>query len=105
SKFDLTKLHTVLGRVLDRIPSEPPLPRVKTYPVTVAEQIEAVRSLLAAQQAAGAAGRLSFGALLSRQSTRLEVIVTFLAVLELVKQATIVASQDELFGEIYLVLG
>jgi segregation and condensation protein A len=104
SNIDLEKLHAVLRRVLERMPGEPPIPRVKSYPVTVAEQMDAVRSLLAAQPAAGAGGRLAFGTLLGRQTTRLEVIVTFLAVLELIKQATITATQDELFGEIHLAL-
>jgi segregation and condensation protein A len=103
SNVDLAALHTILQRVLERMPGDPPLPRVKTYAVTVADQMEMVRALVAATQVNSQGGRLSFRALLSRQTTRLEVIVTFLAVLELVKQQEVAAQQDELFGEIELV--
>ncbi|RIK37159.1 MAG: hypothetical protein DCC55_25135 [Chloroflexi bacterium] len=95
SNVDVQKLHALLRRALERLSGDPPLPRVKTYAVTVAEQIEAVRSLLRT-------GRLAFGELLNHQATRLEVIVTFLAVLELIKQEEVIAVQEELFGEINL---
>lgn len=95
SNVDVTKLHQLLRRALERLPGDPPLPRIKTYTVTVAEQIETVRSLLRA-------GRVAFGELLGRPATRLDVIVTFLAVLELIKQEEVTAVQDELFGEISL---
>jgi len=106
SNVDLDKLHAVLRKVLQRIPSDPPLPRVKTYSITVAEQIENVRSYLKSQineADATAYPQISFMALLGRSWTRLEVIVTFLAVLELIKQHEIEVEQDELFGEITLV--
>ena len=41
--------------------------------------------------------------MLSRSATRIEVIVTFLAVLELVKLREIEVVQDDTFGEIELV--
>lgn len=43
--------------------------------------------------------------MLTRARTRLEVIVSFLAVLELVKQRQIQARQEELFGEIEIIPG
>ena len=46
--------------------------------------------------------RVSFTRLLQRAKTRVEVIVTFLAVLELIKRRQINAQQDGLFGEIVL---
>ena len=46
---------------------------------------------------------MSFFELLSRSATRLEVIVTFLAVLELVKMGEFEVEQDGIFGEIRLV--
>ena len=49
-----------------------------------------------------AVGATSFKALLGNQLSRLEVVVTFLAILELVKRHYIKASQDSLFGEITL---
>lgn len=107
SNLDLNKLHNALRRVLQRIPSDPPMPRVKTYPITVAEQIENVRSYVQErQQQAGRNGKvqpITFTELLSRGSTRLEVVVTFLAILELIKQRELSAEQENTFGEIILV--
>jgi segregation and condensation protein A len=47
--------------------------------------------------------RLSFNQLLARAATRVEIIVTFLAVLELIKRRQIYARQEQLFGDIQLV--
>jgi segregation and condensation protein A len=98
SNVDVTKLHAVLRRVLQRISVGPPMPRVKSYPITVAEQIERVRMRI--RQSSGV--RLPFVDLLGEQSTRLAVVVTFLAVLELIKQREVVAWQEETFGTILL---
>lgn len=46
--------------------------------------------------------RVSFKRLLQHAATRVQVIVTFLAVLELIKRRQINAQQDGLFGEIVL---
>jgi segregation and condensation protein A len=95
---DLTQ---ALRRVLARMPKETVLPRVKTYDITVAEQIDYVRTFIQRATASDPSG-LRFTALLTLQATRLEVIVTFLAVLELIKQQEVAAVQDATFGEIML---
>lgn len=46
--------------------------------------------------------RVSFRSWLGLSSTRVEIVVSFLAVLELMKQRTIVVSQAELFGDILI---
>jgi segregation and condensation protein A len=46
--------------------------------------------------------RVSFRSWLGRSSTRVEIVVSFLAVLELIKQRKIVVRQDELFGDIMI---
>ena len=104
SNLDLEALQRALRKVLQRIPVEPPLPRVKTYPITVAEQLENVRVYLRTAFAAERLNRrgVSFEGLLSRSATRIEVVVTFLAVLELVKLREVEVVQDETFGEIRL---
>ena len=105
SNVDLEKLQRALRKVLQRMPDDPPMPRVKTYSITVAEQLENVRAFLrTALSAANHTRRgVSFEALLSRSATRIEVIVTFLAVLELVKLREVEVVQDDTFGEIELV--
>jgi len=107
SDVDLNVLQQALRRALARIPSEPPMPSVKTYTITVAEQLENVRNYIASVQRKKATGGdkpepVSFVELLSRNRTRVEVIVTFLAVLELIKQQELIAVQDGTFGEIVL---
>ncbi len=111
SNVDLARLQKALQRVLRRMPSEPPLPRVRTYTVTVAEQIEHVRQLVRARLSAsngerrnGNAQPVIFTELLSEQPSRIDVVVTFLAVLELIKQREIEARQAGVFGEIVLVV-
>ena len=44
-------------------------------------------------------GRLRFSALIKKLKTKLEVVVTFLAVLELVRLRQIIVIQNDLFGE------
>jgi segregation and condensation protein A len=48
-------------------------------------------------------GRTSFQKLLRRVRSRLEIVVTFLAVLELVKQRRVAAQQEQIFSDIELV--
>jgi segregation and condensation protein A len=102
SNLDATQLYTILRKVLQRIPTPPPMPRVKTYPVTVAEQIEIVRRHLQRLSITTQRASVNFRELLSQQRSRLEIIVTFLAVLELIKQSELMASQESTFGEIWL---
>jgi segregation and condensation protein A len=106
----LEALHAALQRVLARVPEQHAVPRLRAYTITVAEQIEAVRALLRAAQVGGdgaasdapPAQPVRFTALLRLGGTRLEVVVTFLAVLELIMQQEITAVQEGTFGEIVL---
>ena len=105
SNLDLNKLHMALRRVLQRIPNDPPMPRVKTYPITVAERIADVRSYLQQryqEHRHATVQPVTFVELLTQGSTRLEVVVTFLAILELIKQHEVSAEQENTFGEIIL---
>lgn len=66
---------------------------------TVGERMQAV--VRALRQAGG---RMAFGALFRAGASRLEIIVTFLAVLELVRQRRIRARQQQPFSEIEVML-
>lgn len=70
---------------------------VAPVPVTIAEMIERIQVRLAQAQA------LSFREFLHAARSRVEVIVTFLAVLELIKAHRITVRQESLFGEIVIV--
>ena len=50
-------------------------------------------------------GRMTFRSLIGKAGSRLDIVVSFLAVLELVKQRQVQAQQDELFGDIEIVPG
>ncbi|MDH3943037.1 MAG: segregation/condensation protein A, partial [Anaerolineae bacterium] len=64
--------------------------------VTIREKIEHItRTLLRNKNS-------SFRGLLEDQNNRTEIVVTFLAMLELVKRFLVVAKQDSRFGEIEL---
>lgn len=118
SNVDMPLLQKALRRALARVPDEPPPPKVQVYTVTVAEKIDEVRSIFRRRlqnlgknesDRAGAElaekPRVSFSEMVETSRTRMEIVVTFLAVLELVKQHELTAVQEETFGEIYLVLG
>jgi segregation and condensation protein A len=110
SDVDLSGLNAALQRALARMPSDPPMPRVRAYSITVAEQIDNVRSYISSaverkrskSKAGDEPASVSFVELLSQKQSRVEVIVTFLAVLELIKQHELVAVQSDTFGEIEL---
>ena len=70
---------------------------VTPSPVTIRQKINLISGLLRDR------GRATFRALLSGTHSRLEIVVTFLALLELIKRHLINAQQDQLFGEIELV--
>ncbi|MBE0449579.1 MAG: segregation/condensation protein A [Clostridia bacterium] len=63
---------------------------------TVEEKIDYVQSKLSMDRA------ISFSELFERVKTREEVVVTFLAILELLKMKRIAIRQDHLFDEIYI---
>lgn len=102
TEVSVDKLAAAVQKALRRIPSDPPKPRVHTYPITVAEQIEVVRQRVRAINIRPGNEPLNFTELLSESRTRIEIIVTFLAVLELIKQREIVVEQVGVFGEIVL---
>jgi segregation and condensation protein A len=86
-------LRAVLHRMDDESVHEVVLP-----PVTVEERMEAVRAAL--RTAWG--GQVRFAELVEDCRTRIEVIATFMALLELVRLGELAARQYEEFGEIWL---
>lgn len=64
--------------------------------ITIREKITLIAEKL------GATPHATFGDLVGQQPTRLEVVVTFLALLELVKRYRVAARQEFLFGEILI---
>jgi len=62
--------------------------------ITIREKIELIAKVMRGVQ------RTTFSGLIAEKATRIEIVVTFLAMLELIKRYKIAAVQNELFGEI-----
>lgn len=63
---------------------------------TVDEKIISLRSVLKVSP------RVKFYEMFSRDTTREEILVTFLALLELIRRHNVSVEQDDIFGEIYI---
>lgn len=91
SSFDLLQ---ALKRVLDRV-SGPPTATIAREPFTIQERTRAVWEQLKG-------GEATFGALCEDCESRLEVVITFLAVLELIRRGRAIVRQEVAFEEIFL---
>jgi len=98
-RVTLRKLLKALGKALERLPPEPEPERLQRAPVTLVERREAVLAAVRRR------GSVSFTRLIADCKTRLEAIVTFLAVLDLLKTEDIRAHQSVNFGYISLEAG
>jgi segregation and condensation protein A len=89
-------LLAAVREALDAQPAPPVSEVVEPITVTIGERIDMIRRALRA-------GRpVTFRSLLRDCRSRIEIIVTFLGLLELMKAGEVVAWQDALFGEIVI---
>lgn len=93
----LDMLQQLMQGALTRKPVEEPVHIIRPYRITVREKIAFLRQQLTER------GRLSFRAIVEECATRTEVVVSFLAVLELIKSRVLDAEQDAAFADIVLV--
>jgi segregation and condensation protein A len=91
----LTAAHSAFSSAAP-LPVDIPDGMVVPFTLTIQDQIRLIRRTTARSQ------RVAFRSLLSQAHHRLEVIVTLLAMLELLKRNRIHVVQDEPFGEIYI---
>ena len=98
-KVTLKKLMSALAKALERLPPAPEPERLQRQIVNIATRrlnlMGEVRRF----------GRISFTRLIADCKTRLEAIVTFMAILDLLKTEDLYAEQDAAFGEILLMPG
>ena len=97
----LSKLHTVFQDVLKRQdekidPVRSKFGKIEKEEVTVKEKLSYIREYLDGHQ------RFSFRQLLERQKSRMQVVVTFLAILEMMKMGTIRVEQQGICDEIMI---
>jgi segregation and condensation protein A len=95
SDVTLAELLAAAEEIFAKEQEKQSLGTVITAPkVTIREKIELISRVLRESD------RSAFRALLGKKPTRLEVVVTFLALLELVKRYRVAAVQEDLFGDI-----
>lgn len=100
--MDLARLHTifqsVMKRQFDKIdPIRSQYGRIEQEPVKLSDRMSDIRKIISEKHS-----RVSFRGLLNKQSTKEEVIVTFLAILELMKDGSVTITQAALFDDIYI---
>lgn len=93
----LDGLVNLFREVLERLPEEEEQQEVAREPLRLADRVSSLIATLDREH------RLPFRSLIERAKTRLEVIVDFMAVLELIKMRFLEARQPDAFGDIVLV--
>lgn len=96
-RVTLDSLVDVLREVMERLPEEEPAGTVVAERVRLRDRLRGLVDLLEREQ------RTSFRQLVEHATSRVTVIVDFLAVLELIKSRYLEATQSERFGDIDLV--
>lgn len=97
----LTKLHEIFQSVMKRQkekidPIRSRFGKIEKEEISVEEKMETIR-----EQMRGLS-RIRFRALLEVQASKVQVVVTFLAILELMKMGALIVRQEQLFGDIIL---
>ena len=85
---------TALQRVLDRVAQREKTQQIESDKFTVSEKIEMILQRLLHQE------KISFDDLFQQAVSRVEVVVTFLALLELARLKQLRLQQGDAFGEI-----
>lgn len=98
---DLAKLNAIFNDVIRRMsdkvdPVRSKFGKIQKEKISVDDKMKAIR-----EQIRGLSG-IHFKSLLLAQAGKFEVVVTFLAILELMKTGYVAVRQQEQFGEIYL---
>lgn len=100
-EVDLARLNTIFNEVMKRMddkvdPVRSKFGKIEKEKISVEDKIAAVREQMKGLNS------INFRSLLEAQASKLELVVTFLAILELMKMGFIQVRQTEQFGEIYL---
>lgn len=89
-------LFNAFKRTIEAAPQLPAGMMVEPLRLSIHHRIARIRELTST------VGRVQFSSLLEEANTRVEIIVTFLAILESLKRKLIFVEQDDMFGEIYV---
>ena len=94
----LEQIARSFANILKKVQSVPPVIKLSKRIITVADKMDFIMQTIKPDMP------YAFLQLLEEPLTRSEIIMTFLAVLELIKQRKVFVRQDEPFGEILLFL-
>jgi segregation and condensation protein A len=94
----LNDLVEAVRQALQTRPAPPVSEVVPPLVVSIADKMAEILDSVAER------GRVSFQRLLAKSRSRLEVIATFLALLELIKEHEVVVRQERLFGDILVAM-
>ncbi len=98
SDLTLENLVQVAREIFRDANNLPPLSEVVSFPrITIRDKIKVILDRLQKD------GGISFSKLIGKKNNRVEIVVTFLAMLELVKRHIVGATQETLFGDIGLI--
>jgi segregation and condensation protein A len=90
-----TSLREIFAEILSRVSRVINLPKViMARAISIGEKIDYIKKLIREK------ANFTFNHLLKEKKNKIEAVVTFLAILELVKQKEIVVEQSCLFGEL-----
>ncbi len=92
----LDDLTEALRQTLARLTEEEPTAAIAPILFSIADKITTIQETVARQ------GRASFQDLLAGVTSKVEAIVTFLALLELIKRQQVIVRQESTFGEIVI---
>jgi segregation and condensation protein A len=92
-QVNLETLAHAFQQVLDRLPAQPVV-TFELEQVSLAERLDALRRMLRSHT------EMNFSAVFAQARTRLEAVVTFLALLELVRIGEVLVGQSSSFSEI-----
>lgn len=97
----LQKLHEIFQEVLKRQdnkkdPIRSTFGRIQKEEISVTDKMVYVRSYARNHR------HFTFRSLLQKQSSKMQIVVTFLVILEMMKSGEITLKQEETFGEIYI---
>lgn len=89
-------LTAALHALLQEVKEDTPELGTLVHTVTIEDKISQIRALLTTHSS------VTFGSLLSKSYTRVEIIVTFLALLEMIRHHRVSVRQESLFGPIVI---
>jgi len=92
---NLLDIGRFFKKLLDKMP-RPTYYQIETIKTTISQQSQIIRALFENRH------RMRFSEIARRLKNRIEVVVTFLAILEMIRAAEISVSQKTVFGELWL---